>query len=240
MRSLTAYNLASCRTFSELAQLLAEAQIYDHEFAGCLLAEIGEDARIREVGRYGMMGPGPSSDSVPLWDTGLIAKALKQQKPSLITDAQAAARSNLLTPGSDIDEIVLVNEFESLIAIPLRHGGLLKGVIGLASMERIEGSLSANFDYLEFQSLMRLATRAIAYGLGQNFSPAAVSTKKLSDRESALISLIARGLTNQEIARELSLSVPTVKLGVSSLIKRFSAGSRHNVLDKARLEGLLG
>lgn len=239
MRAFTAYNLASCRTFAELAQLLVEAQIYEHEFAGCLIAEIGEDARIREQGRYGIMGPGPSSEAVPLWDNGLIAKALKQQKPSLISDAMASAKANLLTPGSDIDQLVVINGFESVLIIPLRHGSLLRGVVGLVSVEKIEGPLSANFDYLEFQSLLVLATRAIAFGLRQGSNLAAISTRKLSDRDSALISLIARGFTNQEIARELSLSVPTVKLGVSSLMKRFTAASRHNVVEKARLEGIL-
>ena len=239
MTPLTATNLASCSTFGELAQLLVQTPLFEHEFAGCLIAEIGYDARIREVGRYGIAGPGPAKEAVPLWDVGLIAKALRQPRPSLITDALSAAAESRLTPNSDIDKLVVMNEFESVVVLPLRHAGLLKGGIGLTSVERIEGPLKTRFDYGDFQSLLRLATRAIAYGQNQTKTPDTKSKITLSDRENALLTLISRGLTNSEIANELSLSVPTVKLGVSSLLSKFSAGSRHAVVDKARLQGLL-
>ena len=239
MTPLTTTSIAACNTFGELAQLMVESRLFDDEFAGCLIAEIGDDARIREVGRYGIAGPGPATEDVPLWDVGLIARALRKPGPSLITDAVHAAIYSRLTPNSDIDQLVVLNEFESIVVLPLRHVGLLKGVIGLTSVKKIQRPLKLNFDYVDFQSLLRLATRSIAYGQNQNKALETKSKITLTDRENALLTLISRGLTNSEIANELSLSVPTVKLGVSSLLSKFSAGSRHAAVDKARLQGLL-
>lgn len=239
MFPISATSLASCRTFGELAQLLVQTPIYDHPFEGCLIAEIGDDARIREEGRYGIAGPGPAKQAVPLWDTGLIASALKNPRPSLITNALDAATKSLLTPNSDIDQVVLANGFESLVVLPLRHAGLLKGVVGLASVTNVEGPVNSEFDYEEFQATMRLATRAISYGIKRNQTKPALVSVSITDRERALISMISRGLTNQEITRELNLSLPTVKLGISSLLSKFSARSRHEVVENARLQGLV-
>jgi len=57
---------AGCRNFSEICQLLTMFPITDSRFAGSLLATIDSDARIREVGRYGLLGNGPSKQSVAL------------------------------------------------------------------------------------------------------------------------------------------------------------------------------
>lgn len=239
MHPLSASSLASCRTFGELAQLLVQTPIYDHPFEGCLIAEIGEDARIREEGRYGIAGPGPVAEAVPLWDTGLIAGALKSPSPSLIKNASEAASRSLLTPNSDFDQLVITNGFQSLVVLPLRHAGLLKGVVGLASVRNIEGAISSNFDYKEFQASMLLATRSISYGLKAGQRESTLPTIPTTDRDRELIGMISRGLTNKEISKELSLSLPTVKLGVSSLLSKFSARSRHEVVETARLQGLI-
>jgi two-component system, NarL family, response regulator DevR len=49
---------------------------------------------------------------------------------------------------------------------------------------------------------------------------AAVEGNELSPRENAIIRLVSQGLTNSEIARDLAISVHTVKFHVSQLLQR--------------------
>ena len=237
METTLIQSLASCRSFRELAQAVVGANLYNHDFTACLIAEIGEDGRIREVGRFGIAGPGPSAESVPLWDRGLIAQALKGQTPTLLDNPFEAAQRSELTPSSDIDHLVVENGFQGVMVVPLRHAGLLKGVIGLCSVTKPSQQLVSQYNYLDFQALMTLATRSVAYGI----APAKHETEALilTVRDRAVLSLIIRGLTNKEISKELQLSLPTVKLAVSSLIAKLGANSRHAASERARALGLI-
>ena len=229
--------LSLCRSFGEVAQVLVQAGLYNHDLTGCLIAEIGEDGRIREAGRFGIAGPGPSSESVPLWDEGLIAQAAKKSTPTLIENALEAARDRRLTPSSDIDDLLVLNGFQTVVAIPLRRFGLLNGVIGLCSVHAVDNELKMNFNYKDFQAVMTLATRSVAYS-----QPAQTPPPKpaLTTRDRAVLDLIAKGKTNNEIANELKLSVPTVKLSVSNLLAKLGSSSRHSAAEKAHELGIIG
>ena len=52
----------------------------------------------------------------------------------------------------------------------------------------------------------------------------------LSPREHQVAMLIGRGLCNKEIARELGLSVGTVKLHVHNILRKTGARNRYAVL----------
>lgn len=227
--------LALCRNFTELAQVLVESNLYNHHFTGCLIAEIGDDGRIREAGRYGIAGPGPSSDAVPLWDEGLVAQALKLSTPTVIENALEAAEERRLTPSSDIDETLALNGFQTIVTIPLRSSGLLNGVIGLASVAPLTEDLEINYDYENLQSLLTLATRSAAYS---NPTTNKQPTPPLTMRDRAVLRLLTNGYTNKEIAKELNLSLPTVKLSVSNLLAKFGVPGRKSAAEKARELGL--
>lgn len=228
-------SFAHCRSFAELAQTLVAANLYNHDFTGCMIAEIGEDGQIREAGRYGIIGAGPSADAVPLWDGGLVAQALKKSSPTVIENALDAAGKKMITPSSDIDDILSLNGFQTIVTIPLRSSGLLTGVVGLASVEPLEKEIEMNFDFEELQLLLTLATRSVAYSESANqkqLSPV------LTSRDRAVLNLIADGYTNKEISKELKLSLPTVKLSVSSLLAKLGVSGRSAAGDKARELGL--
>lgn len=228
--------LSMCRNFGELAQVLIQARLYNHDFTGCLIAEVGEDGRIREAGRFGITGPGPSSESVPLWDEGLVAQAAKKSTPTLIENALEAAKERRLTPSSDIDDILAINGFQTVMAIPLRSFGLLNGIVGLCSVGAVEEELKANYDHENFQALMTLATRSIAYSQPD---PKASIKLLLTKRDREVLELIAKGMTNKEVAYELKLSIPTVKLSVSNLLAKLGTNSRHSAAERASQLGLV-
>lgn len=61
----------------------------------------------------------------------------------------------------------------------------------------------------------------------------------LTIRQQQLVSLVARGLTNKEIASELNLSEFTVKNHMHRIMKQVDAESRHEAVESARAHGYL-
>jgi DNA-binding NarL/FixJ family response regulator len=61
----------------------------------------------------------------------------------------------------------------------------------------------------------------------------------LTDRERQVLELVASGLPNKAIARELGISEHTVKFHVGSLLGKLSAGSRTEAVTIATRRGLL-
>jgi len=61
----------------------------------------------------------------------------------------------------------------------------------------------------------------------------------LTEREIELLSLIAEGLSNQEIARRLFISLPTVKWHTSNIYGKLGVRSRTQAINRARSLGIL-
>ena len=61
----------------------------------------------------------------------------------------------------------------------------------------------------------------------------------LTIRQQQLVSLVARGLTNKEIANELNLSEFTVKNHLHRIMKQVDAESRYEAVESARAHGYL-
>jgi len=60
----------------------------------------------------------------------------------------------------------------------------------------------------------------------------------LSEREREILQLIARGSTNNDIARQLSLSVKTVSNYVSNIFSKLQVADRAQAIVRARDAGL--
>jgi DNA-binding NarL/FixJ family response regulator len=63
---------------------------------------------------------------------------------------------------------------------------------------------------------------------------------ELTERETEVLSLIARGRTNEEIARELVLSLKTVRNHVSNIFSKLQVADRAQVVIRASEAGLGG
>jgi two-component system, NarL family, response regulator LiaR len=63
--------------------------------------------------------------------------------------------------------------------------------------------------------------------------------EKLTDRESDVLELLAKGLTNVEIANQLYISRGTVKSHVASIMQKLSAKSRTEAASRALTTGIL-
>ncbi len=70
-------------------------------------------------------------------------------------------------------------------------------------------------------------------------SPEGSALDKLTERELEVLRLAARGITNQEIARELALSVRTVQAHLSTVFSKMQVGSRTEAVVQALRQGWL-
>lgn len=233
-----ARKLASCRNFTEICQLATTLALTDASFSAAMLASLDADGRIRELGRYGMVGDGPSKESVALSGDGLIAQAIQQPAPVLMKDLLASAHRNALTPESDIDEIVRLNKFETAYVIPLHDQSYLYGVLGLLSHKSLQSQPKFLMDNDTFQALFGMAVRAVAFRNPKKPMPEETPLADLTVREQRVLAHLAQDKSNQEIAGDLSVSVSTVKAAVSEILRKLDVDSRKQAGIKARYSKL--
>jgi DNA-binding CsgD family transcriptional regulator len=230
--------LASCRNFTEICQLVTTFPLTDTSFTAAMIASLDADARIRELGRFGVTGVGPSRSPVALASEGLIANSMRQESPVLITELMEAAKQKRITPASDVDEQVIRNQFESVFVIPLLDQGYLYGVLGLLSHSKIKNKPEFSVDQKTFQALFSMAIRAVSLRGSERIRTQEVVLADLTMREQTILALLAQDKTNQEIAQELSISVSTAKATVSEILRKLQVDSRKQAGIKARYSGL--
>lgn len=68
---------------------------------------------------------------------------------------------------------------------------------------------------------------------------ASVTPDALTAREREVLSLLARGASNQAIAAALVISLPTAKTHVARILGKLDASNRTEALVRARERGLL-
>jgi two-component system, NarL family, response regulator LiaR len=86
---------------------------------------------------------------------------------------------------------------------------------------------------------LRRSLRAAAAGQVR-LDPAAPAVETLTEREGEVMRLLARGLTNKEIGRDLSISEDTVKTHVSRILAKLGVRSRTQAVLQAMRMGLVG
>jgi DNA-binding NarL/FixJ family response regulator len=83
-----------------------------------------------------------------------------------------------------------------------------------------------------------IATRVLAYFAHDRSAPPPVVFPSLTEREREILQLVARGRSNPEIARELSLSPKTVANHVSNIFGKLQVADRVEAVIRAREAGL--
>ena len=82
------------------------------------------------------------------------------------------------------------------------------------------------------------AAQRLAHYLHAGQTPAATAFPSLSPRERQILSLLARGATNPELARRLDLSPKTVRNHLSNILTKMGAIDRADAILRARAAGL--
>lgn len=129
--------------------------------------------------------------------------------------------------------LVLVRSVSEFVVVDaLRRGTLgffLKDQITADELQRAVRAVQAGETVLG-QGVSSLIARSLG---------AAGSKDPLSDRELDVVRLLARGLGNKEIARELFISESTVKFHVHNICLKFGCTKRTQVVHYATAAGLL-
>ena len=233
-----ALGLSRCSNFDELATLLTLRDFTDQEFEGCLLASVDNDGRIREIGRYGIGSIGPSAEPVALSGDGLVATALRAQKPRLIMNSLKKAAEGALTPDSDIDDLVLENEYRSIYLVPLVDSFYSYGVIGLGTKKPLNDEPVVRIDQEIFQALVSMCVRAISHRTELRQPSQPDWGHELTTTQKEVLAFLAQDKSNKEIAETMTLSVSTVKQRVREILKILEVETRKEAGIKARYSGL--
>jgi DNA-binding NarL/FixJ family response regulator len=147
-----------------------------------------------------------------------------------ITAERAVASRVLILTTFDLDEYV----FEALRA----------GASGFALKSRpLEELLSAIRTVAAGEALLApsVTRRLIAHFAETDQAPRRTprGLAELTDREREVLSLVAEGLSNAELARTLHVSIPTVKTHVSRILTKLGARDRTQLVVLAYESGLV-
>lgn len=112
------------------------------------------------------------------------------------------------------------------------RGYLLKGA-GRAEIERAVVAVAAG----EVVFSAGAADRVLGFFAGAVATPV-VTFPQLTEREREILDLVARGLTNSEIARRLVLSAKTVRNHVSNVFAKLQVAGRAEAVARARDAGM--
>ncbi|MEV6206408.1 response regulator transcription factor [Kitasatospora sp. NPDC051914] len=145
---------------------------------------------------------------------------------AILRDADAPPRILVLTTFENDDYV-----YEALRAGA--DGFLLKRARPAEIVHAVR--LAAAGDSLLFPA----AIRSLAAGRANRSAAEAVARAGLTDREAEVLRLVARGLSNAEIAAELFLGVQTVKTHVSSVLAKLGARDRTQAVVTAYESGFV-
>jgi DNA-binding NarL/FixJ family response regulator len=135
-------------------------------------------------------------------------------------------------------KILVVTTFEEDRYV---YGALRAGADGfLLKRARPEEIVHAVRLVAEGESLLfPAALRSLAAGHGNEEARAALAAARLTEREGEVLRLIARGLTNAEIAAELVLGTETVKSHVSAVLTKLGSRDRTQAVITAYESGFV-
>jgi DNA-binding NarL/FixJ family response regulator len=148
----------------------------------------------------------------------------------LITSGGEAAPRVLILTTFDLDEYVFAGLRAGASGFTLKSRPLEELLAAIRVVAAGEGLLAPN-----------VTRRLIAHFASRPGPPAGLhpGLGQLTEREREVLLLIARGLSNQELAERLCVSMPTVKTHVSRILTKLDARDRAQLVVIAYESGLV-
>jgi two-component system, NarL family, response regulator LiaR len=136
-------------------------------------------------------------------------------------------------PGTQV--IALTSFRDEDLVYSALQAGAIAFLMKNASIEELAAAIRAA--HAGKPTLSPEATQAL---IDRATRPTALTTYHLSDRELEVLSLMAEGLTNHQIAGRLTVSLSTVKFHVSSVLAKLGVSSRTEAVALAMQHNLVG
>ncbi len=182
-------------------------------------------ASVEDVGVEVVGESGPTADGAP---------ALPAAEVVLVADEELLDETALAVSEDGTQGLVLISEEEGaaarLRALPIRGWGVVPHD---APPEELGAAVAA-----VAQGLVVLP-RALADGALAGTPAAEELSEPPTAREGEVLGLLARGLSNKQIARELHISEHTVKFHISALYAKLGVGNRAEAVSQGARHGLI-
>ncbi len=168
-----------------------------------------------------------SESDVILLDS-VSVNALNRQSVTRMRDLNPNAQ--VLMVGMDPDEGAFLRAVRTGVSGYLLHEASPADLIAaIRAVARSEAVCPSKFCKALFDALA---------GVGEFTSCVRKMGLRLTRRQQELLSMVARGLTNKEIASRLNLSEQTVKNHIHRMLRKIGANDRSEVIQLARAEDL--
>ena len=184
-------------------------------------------ATVESVGVEVVGESGPPADSAP-------EPAFSAAEVVLVADEELLDETALVVSEDGTQGLVLLSDEEGaarlLRALPLRGWGVVPPD---APPEELGAAVAA-----VAQGLVVLP-RAVADGVLVEAPAVEELPEPPTAREGEVLGLLARGLSNKQIARELHISEHTVKFHISALYAKLGVGNRAEAVSRGARHGLI-
>ncbi len=174
-------------------------------------------------------------DESLLFSTKILLEALGWKVAAYNSPTEFLVRDNLSIPGCAVLDVRTGLEVqETLIERGFAHFPLIflsgHGDIQMAVNAMSKGALTFLEKPVDPERLNQEVTRAVKLGIRRAEEANELNALKrryrqLTNREKEVLSLVAEGLTNKEIADRLELSVPTIKMHRSRASEKLAMDS---------------
>lgn len=212
----------------ELSKFLVHGGFSVPEPRGCAIALIDDEGNVDEVARYGIANPDAFMEKMPVWRNVPPFKAIRAGKPTVIsvkTVMEMSAKEKI--------QVLPDDWMRTLVVIPIIMQRFPIGAVALFYDKELSKNPEFRIDLENFSGLTCMALQSLKLrGMLETNTPKLLPV--MTDRQTQILLLIARGFTNKEIASELAMTVATVKQEVSRILTALDVSSRKEAVNKAR------